>query len=307
MITSSAIELVEEEPPPLPRIEASVEPPIERNVEPSIDPILDDPSDLKFFDANVMTSSSVSSSSMSEVFAEAGVSPRRKALPWLLFLLSVTVSAGAWVQYISPRMERLADSESKLDTAKQELAASKAQLDGLKLKIDGLETEKKALAEEHDKAAAAQQQAADAVKAREELAERLKTAFAQEKRIDVAVLEDAVALRMTTDDVFVFGDVTLKDPALLDTIGGVLKGQGDHRFTIAAHTDATPVPSKLRARYPSNYELSAARAFAVLHRLEAQKIGERIDVVAAAETQPIASNKTQPGRKQNRRIEIMIR
>ncbi len=76
------------------------------------------------------------------------------------------------------------------------------------------------------------------------------------------------------------------------------------RFQVAGHTDTIPIKTK---EFPSNWELSTARAVAVVKLLTEK--GVRSDVLSAAgyaEYDPASSNATDKGRTKNRRIEIVI-
>ncbi len=104
--------------------------------------------------------------------------------------------------------------------------------------------------------------------------------------------------------------------AIITTTGqGVLKKAGDilskMRFgviRIAGHTDNVPIRRGWRGRFPTNWELSSARAAAVARffQKESNISPENIEVVGFGEHQPIASNTTREGRAKNRRVEITI-
>jgi len=80
--------------------------------------------------------------------------------------------------------------------------------------------------------------------------------------------------------------------------------QGEHRITIAGHTDSLPIRS---LRYPSNWELSGARAGSVVRYLEANGIAsQRLVAVGYADTQPLQGNDTATGRAANRRVELIL-
>jgi chemotaxis protein MotB len=78
-----------------------------------------------------------------------------------------------------------------------------------------------------------------------------------------------------------------------------------HTISIEGHTDNIPISG---SRFPSNWELSGARAYAVLRFLADEgKIDERRMAFAGfAEYDPIASNDTREGRQRNRRVDIVL-
>ena len=79
--------------------------------------------------------------------------------------------------------------------------------------------------------------------------------------------------------------------------------QGD--ISIAGHTDDQPIATQ---RFRSNWELSAARAVSVAHRLfETRQINkDKISVIGHADTRPLVENNSADNRAKNRRVEIII-
>ena len=95
---------------------------------------------------------------------------------------------------------------------------------------------------------------------------------------------------------------------LLMIMAGSLKGAKDQDIVVEGHTDNVPLSAALRKRFPSNWELSTARAAAVA-RFFQQEGGirpERLSARGYSRYRPIALNKTEEGRHQNRRIEIIL-
>lgn len=74
---------------------------------------------------------------------------------------------------------------------------------------------------------------------------------------------------------------------------------------IAGHTDSNPIQSD---RFPSNWELSTARAVAVAEQIMHDGVsGAKISAVGYADTRPRGDNITDEGRYQNRRVELYVR
>lgn len=104
---------------------------------------------------------------------------------------------------------------------------------------------------------------------------------------------------------FASGDATVNSEidSVIRTIAESLRGT-DTQVRIEGHTDSTPISS---SRYPSNWELSTARASSVLEKLIEQGIApERLSAAGYAGFQPIADNLIPEGRAQNRRVDIVI-
>ncbi len=90
---------------------------------------------------------------------------------------------------------------------------------------------------------------------------------------------------------------------ILQSIAAILKNQ-THKIRVEGYTDATPINNSL---YPSNWELSSARASGVVRFLIDQGIDDnRLAAMGYAGTHPIADNNLSAGRMQNRRVQLMI-
>jgi chemotaxis protein MotB len=87
-----------------------------------------------------------------------------------------------------------------------------------------------------------------------------------------------------------------------------LRENKNQNLVVEGHTDDVPIGLALMDKYPTNWELSAARAIGVARFL--QEKGwlepERLSVAAYSYYKPVASNDTAEGRRQNRRIEIIL-
>ena len=84
----------------------------------------------------------------------------------------------------------------------------------------------------------------------------------------------------------------------------MLKQFSDRRFQIEGHSDNVPIKS---ARFPSNWELSTARALSVVHLLTEMGVTpENVSAAGFGEFRPRADNETEEGKQLNRRIEIVM-
>lgn len=95
---------------------------------------------------------------------------------------------------------------------------------------------------------------------------------------------------------------------ILNKIKALLKEVPDSRVVVKGYTDNQKVGPSLKELYNTNQELSRARAAAVADSLseEGGVNPQNISVVGYADAKPVASNSTEAGRKQNRRIEIQL-
>ncbi len=91
--------------------------------------------------------------------------------------------------------------------------------------------------------------------------------------------------------------------AVLNIVAAVLADVGNP-ILIGGHTDNVPIST---TQFPSNWELSGARASAVLRFVAEHGLaGANLQATGYADTRPVASNDTAAGRAQNRRVEIVV-
>lgn len=94
---------------------------------------------------------------------------------------------------------------------------------------------------------------------------------------------------------------------VLKKVGEALKSYENKLIRVAGYTDNVPIAKSMQNVYPSNWELSVARATNVVRYL--QEVGvppERMVASGRGEYAPVAPNDTPEGRQKNRRIEIML-
>jgi chemotaxis protein MotB len=95
--------------------------------------------------------------------------------------------------------------------------------------------------------------------------------------------------------------------AVLKKVVDILIPVTDKTIRIEGHTDNVPIKGGLTKRYPTNWELSAARAITVTRYLEKEGLDPALLSAAAfGEYQPVANNETAEGRAKNRRIAIVL-
>ena len=123
----------------------------------------------------------------------------------------------------------------------------------------------------------------------------------------VSIAEGAfgIAVEINASALFSSGDATL-GPAAQQTLRAVAQVLAEAEFPVSVegHTDNTPINTY---RFPSNWELSSARASSVVRLfIDAGMKAERLTAVGHADQRPVTGNDTEQGRARNRRVTIMI-
>lgn len=129
-----------------------------------------------------------------------------------------------------------------------------------------------------------------------------------DKQIKLQMMEKGLVITVVGDLVFDSGKAKIRPEAydLLNKVASVLKdNMAQFNVGIEGHTDNVPIT---KSGWKSNWELSTARALSVLHYLATDQgiAPERLSAIGYGEYRPVASNETKEGRKQNRRVEIVI-
>lgn len=118
--------------------------------------------------------------------------------------------------------------------------------------------------------------------------------------------DDRITIRLSDNLVFASASADIRDDAnpLLKIVADAVRG-GTNEIRVEGHTDSIPVTTD---RYPSNWELSSARATAVLRVLAEQLDvdSSRLSAVGYGPNKPIANNLTPDGRALNRRADIVV-
>ena len=126
-------------------------------------------------------------------------------------------------------------------------------------------------------------------------------------KVQTTIRKRGLVVELLTDNVFFdSGQADLKPPAtgLLDKLGQVLRVEDRHPIVVEGHTDSQPIASY---QYPSNWELSGARASAVIRTFVSDGVSRgRISGALYGAENPTASNSTPQGRSRNRRVDVIL-
>lgn len=142
----------------------------------------------------------------------------------------------------------------------------------------------------------------------EEIAGEFETSFEDlifEEHLTIEQKEDWIEISLNETVVFESGGVEPIDEALviIEKIARIMSGR-DNAILVEGHTDNIPIRSSV---FPSNWELSAARAASVVRYLSLEGVDpQQLGAVGFGQFKPIARNDTSKGRLKNRRVVILI-
>lgn len=124
--------------------------------------------------------------------------------------------------------------------------------------------------------------------------------------VDLDLSKDALTINISADALFDSIDPQLspRGSSILKTIAGILLVHTDNKILIEGHTDNTPIKY---SNWKSNWNLSCARALSALNDLVSNGLSpQRFVISGYGEFKPVTDNTTISGRKQNRRVSIII-
>jgi chemotaxis protein MotB len=199
-------------------------------------------------------------------------------------------------------VESLTTQSSSLQAQVKKLTgdvdALKKEKDALQANVDDL-TQKAQKAEQLEKATQTYQ----------DLTKKLEKEI-QEGKVQITEMKNRLTMTLVDKIIFPSGSAQIsKDgKAVLDKVISILKDVKDKRIQVEGHTDNVRIVSVLKKRFPTNWELSTARASEVVRYLQEKGGIDPILLSATgySEYQPVSSNDTDEGKQKNRRIEIVL-
>jgi chemotaxis protein MotB len=203
----------------------------------------------------------------------------------------------------------LQQQKTALEGQKKSLEDQKTKLEqdiaGLNQQATSLEQKNKAAEQEKAALLAASQQ-------RQQQYEQLVQGLSKEVekgQLQVRQYQNMLSVDLAEQIFFDSGRAALKKEGkeVLKKVAEALKGYENKVIRVVGHTDNVPLAKSLQATFPSNWELSVARATTVVRFLQDAGIPpERLIPSGRGEYEPVAPNDTPEGRQKNRRIEIML-
>ncbi|HSD97941.1 MAG TPA: OmpA family protein [Sulfuricaulis sp.] len=175
--------------------------------------------------------------------------------------------------------------DTKLTVANQELGVFRQAAEARQRKLDELQNQEKQL--------------------RERLSKELT-----DKNVEIEQLRGQIVMRMPDKVVFKSGsaDILPQGAEVLDKLADAIK-DSVNVIRVEGHTDDTPISGKLKTKYPSNWEFSAARASAVARYFETKHFinPKRLESLGFSMYHPLAPNDSEENKQRNRRIEIVLK
>lgn len=226
-------------------------------------------------------------------------------------------------QKVASLESRLKDSDQAAESARTQLDQLKAELEkGKKTALD-LEQTRAELAKLRDLSAsekkvleqklADQQIQMEKLKAMPspediKLEESLKKELV-DKDVQISRLRDQLKVTVASEILFPSGSAELS-PEGLDVLRKLAKAANktQDEVRVEGHTDTDPIAAVLAQYYPTNWELSTARAAVAVRTLEATGMvpASRLAAVGYGDSRPVAPNDTVEGKAKNRRVEIVF-
>ena len=187
--------------------------------------------------------------------------------------------------------DSLKETGEELGAAKEQLSQTRSELDATMIELKKKEVK-------------VVQQSEAFTRMQEAMKAELET-----KQVALTELKGKLTLTMVESILFDSGKAQVKVEGVeaLGKVADVLKNIKDQDIVVAGHTDNVQIGVKLARTYPSNWELSAARAISVV-KILVEKGADPAMLAACGygEYRPVADNETEEGRAQNRRMEIIL-
>jgi chemotaxis protein MotB len=236
------------------------------------------------------------------------------ALCLSLILLSACVSKKEYLALETKSNQTQAQLELDKENLQAQISKLNSENNRLLDTVEGLKAElnQEKLAELNQEKLAVQQkerEVSELDKTRMEIESSLKEQIAQK---DIKLEEIEGKLKVTFVDKILFdsGSVMIKSKGqeVLLKLADSFRDAKDQNIAVEGHTDDVQIGSALIDRFPTNWELSTARATAIVRFLQEKGniAPERLTASGFSFYRAVATNETPEGREQNRRIEIIL-
>jgi len=127
--------------------------------------------------------------------------------------------------------------------------------------------------------------------------------------VTIAQLKDRLTVSVVQEVLFHSGSAEIRADGkkVLDKVARGLKGIDDRLIMVEGHTDDVPIGPKIAEKFPTNWELSTARATTVVRYLQEKGVAPKhLGAAGFSEYRPVAPNDSDRNRQKNRRIDIVL-
>jgi chemotaxis protein MotB len=214
------------------------------------------------------------------------------------------------LSYVTDQRDKAVSERAELDRILKARSDSLSQsISELRRKVADLDAENARLKAENASLVKAKEEQVQKVSSTyEDMIEKMKSEISK-GQITISELKGKLTVNMVDSILFDSGRAEVKKGGheILGKVVSILKGVSDKSIRIEGHTDDVQISRALAQRYPTNWELSAARAVNVARFLQDQGIDPgNLSAAAYGEWKPVATNDTAEGKAMNRRIELIL-
>jgi len=219
---------------------------------------------------------------------------------WVIAGVVTTVFLVGALSLVScARSRQAAQARAALAEAQAAAAEAAARAQNLQASLD----------EARQRVAELEQEKEAALQTRQSLEDQMRAAL-ESKDVTISRLQGKLTVSILDRVLFDSGEARIKPDgeAVLRKVATILNQHTNLQVHVIGHTDNVPIRPAARDRFPSNWELSTARATAAV-RFLTEQCGvdpRRLGAVGYGEFRPVADNATPEGRARNRRIAITI-
>ena len=219
----------------------------------------------------------------------------------MVFSLTACVSTGTYDEMVKERDTMLEENTSLLD----KIGTLREHNEKMSSMVHEIE-------QQRQEAAAQAALAETQLNQQQNVYRKLQDTFSKEQQanqVKIEMMKSGIKVNLANEILFSSGSARLNSQGVevLKRAAAELK-ESPYQTLVAGFTDNVAISGNLKKKYPSNWELAAARAASVVRLLEAEGIPSgQLLMLSLGENSPVESNDTPEGRSRNRRIEIVLR
>jgi len=233
----------------------------------------------------------------------------RLSLITILFCFAFLVSCGPSKDEWNAKLKEIEDLKSQMADMKARYEEMMEKLrnenDSMKSKLAELSEAKTSLEDLVKQLNKQQEQAKKRLEMFKNMMAKFKSLI-EAGKLKVKIRNGKMLLELPSAVLFESGkaDLSPEGKATLDEVAPVLASFKDREFQVVGHTDNVPIKT---SKFPSNWELSTARAVSVVKYLQDKGVPPTsLSAGGYSEFQPVADNSDEAGKAANRRIEIVV-